>query len=331
MKIFAPINNVDETEALIKAGADELYCGVVPKEWDEKYSRMFSINRRHHYANQLKDFESLNKIIELAHKNDVQVYVTMNNLFYIEEQKDMILDFLKKIEGYKADGVIISSIPVIELCIKNTSIPVSVSGETLPINNQSVSLLKEMGVKRITFPRDITLNEISEIINKHPELEYEPFILRERCGFCGGNCFASHGIKKRNFCGENWNIEIISQNDDITDYRDYVNFKQTIMGYEIWRKKDYIPSIENKILDTRLSECGLCALKKMKELGVDSLKIVGRGIPTEHKISHIKLAKKAVEICNNTINHKDFINEIKQLKNAVGYCDSKMNCYYRDV
>ncbi len=331
MKIFAPINNVKETEALIKAGADELYCGVVPKEWDEKYSRMFSINRRHHYANQLKDFESLSKIIKLAHQNDVQVYVTMNNLFYIEEQKKMILDFLKKIQEYQVDGVIISSIPVIELCIQNTSIPVSVSGETLPINNQSVALLKDMGVKRITFPRDITLNEISEIMKQHPELEYEPFILRERCGFCGGNCFASHGIKNRNFCGENWSIDIIPQNDDITTFNDYMNFKETIMGYDIWRKKDYIPSIDNKILDTRLSECGLCALKKMQELGVESLKIVGRGIPTEHKVSHIELAKKAINICNSTNNHKEFITEMMKLKDAVGYCKSKMNCYYRDL
>ena len=45
MKIVAPIRQLDEIAALARAGADELYCGVTPREWAERFGGA-SANRR---------------------------------------------------------------------------------------------------------------------------------------------------------------------------------------------------------------------------------------------------------------------------------------------
>ena len=46
IKLLSPLSRVDEVEDLISAGADEFYCGVLPEEWNGKYTVSASINRR---------------------------------------------------------------------------------------------------------------------------------------------------------------------------------------------------------------------------------------------------------------------------------------------
>jgi len=45
MKILSPVDKVDEVKRIIKAGADELYCGVLTSDWHNKYIAG-AINRR---------------------------------------------------------------------------------------------------------------------------------------------------------------------------------------------------------------------------------------------------------------------------------------------
>ncbi len=45
MKIVAPLSKVEEVPLLAKAGADEFYCGVVPREWVERFGTS-AVNRR---------------------------------------------------------------------------------------------------------------------------------------------------------------------------------------------------------------------------------------------------------------------------------------------
>lgn len=40
MKLVAPISKVEEVLPIIEAGADELYCGVLPLEWYKKYTNL---------------------------------------------------------------------------------------------------------------------------------------------------------------------------------------------------------------------------------------------------------------------------------------------------
>lgn len=330
MRIFAPINTSAEAETLIKAGADELFCGIVPKEWQEKYSNAFSVNRRHLPVNQLLGVSELEQIVKAAKASNVNVFVALNNLFYPAEQKTSLIEYMRQMESIGVDGVIIANIPLIEMCIGNTNLNVSISGEALPINSESVKMYKEMGVSRITFPRDITLNEMARIISTNSDLEYEAFILRERCAYCGGNCFVSHGITKTNWCGEPWERRLMPLDEEMVHYDQYNSFRKTEGMYKVWKSMDHLDSMNRINNDIRLSECGLCGLQKMREMGVLSLKIVGRGIPTEDKVAHIELLKQALEACDPMGDHEDFTRKMRELKATPGYCESKAKCYYRD-
>ena len=46
MKILAPIRAYDELEMLLESGAEELYCGIVPSEWSERFNGPVWLNRR---------------------------------------------------------------------------------------------------------------------------------------------------------------------------------------------------------------------------------------------------------------------------------------------
>ena len=39
MRVLAPIRSCDELEMLVECGAEELYCGIIPREWIERANR----------------------------------------------------------------------------------------------------------------------------------------------------------------------------------------------------------------------------------------------------------------------------------------------------
>ena len=50
MKIVAGLGSVDEYIRFCKAGADELFAGYVPYEWNKKYGTVLPLNRREVFA-----------------------------------------------------------------------------------------------------------------------------------------------------------------------------------------------------------------------------------------------------------------------------------------
>ena len=75
MKIVAPIRQLDEIAALARAGADELYCGVTPREWAERFGGA-SANRRP--GGNLPSLAALAEAVALAHRNGVQLSLAIN-------------------------------------------------------------------------------------------------------------------------------------------------------------------------------------------------------------------------------------------------------------
>jgi putative protease len=82
-------------------------------------------------------------------------------------------------------------------------------------------------------------------------------------------------------------------------------------------------------LDAELT-CGLCAVKKLKNAGVDVIKVAGRDRNSENIAQITSLFRKAIDMaCNSNIN---FDTEIKALTNTWWkriYC-KKNRCKYTD-
>ena len=75
MKITSPISHVDEIEALVAAGARELYCGVVPPDWVAQFNTG-AVNRR--YFGNLPSLSELEKAVTLAHGLGARLFLVLN-------------------------------------------------------------------------------------------------------------------------------------------------------------------------------------------------------------------------------------------------------------
>jgi hypothetical protein len=59
--------------------------------------------------------------------------------------------------------------------------------------------------------------------------------------------------------------------------------------------------------------CGACAMYEFKEMGIKSLKIVGRGNPLERKLKDITFLKSLVTVLDSGVSRDDFRNKSQRL------------------
>ena len=112
MKILAPISNITEVEKLAEAGADEFYCGLHSKEWQNRY-QLFNLNARSMaYAN-FKDLNDLKEAVETAHSHHKPVYLTLNTSYYIDKQFPKLIEIAEKCVNLGIDGFIVSDLGLI--------------------------------------------------------------------------------------------------------------------------------------------------------------------------------------------------------------------------
>ena len=89
MRILAPVSHLNEIEAVIEAGADELYCGVLPEDWKAQYPSI-SISRRQEQAAHFKTFEELKEAIQIAHDHGKKIYFTLNEHYFTVDQYELL-------------------------------------------------------------------------------------------------------------------------------------------------------------------------------------------------------------------------------------------------
>ena len=85
MKIVAGLGCIDDYISLVKAGADEVFCGYVPYEWNKKYGNLFPLNRREvlYYNIQINSLEDMKILKRMVDVYKVPVSITFNYLYYL--------------------------------------------------------------------------------------------------------------------------------------------------------------------------------------------------------------------------------------------------------
>ncbi|TAM38434.1 U32 family peptidase, partial [bacterium] len=166
MKILSPISRKEEVEPLVEAGAGELYCGIVPRLWSDRYGVSDTLNRREGYGANFSSFADLQYAIQLAHKRNVPVFVTINGL-YTREQYPLIREIVEKLISIKVDGLIIADLGLL-LTLERTKFPGEIHMGTggTAFNSRTISFYKELGASRIILDRHLTIGEIKDISQK---------------------------------------------------------------------------------------------------------------------------------------------------------------------
>ncbi|MBD3359218.1 MAG: hypothetical protein GF365_00710 [Candidatus Buchananbacteria bacterium] len=300
MKILAPISRYTELPALIKNGADEFYMGIFSQDWHKKNQFYNHLNRRDNILANTTSFLEAKQVINSARKNNKKVNVVFNT-DTIFSGTHQINNELKKIIEIKPDAIIAKDPIIIKLIRKLTkSLPIHLSSLDQVINTKSAQFwCKNFKINRIILPRNLTINEISNLAKNLPQIEFEVFIYDDNCSNIDGLCSSIHFMKPDG-------IEFVCEREPL-----YTSIDKKL-------EKNFQTIIRQKTL------CRACFLSLFKEQkNIVSGKIVGRDRSARDKGLMVLFIKQAQNIAQNYPNHLQFQKKAKLLHQIIfkkNYC-----------
>lgn len=331
MNLLVPVQCDNEIEGLIENGINEFYCGYVPQYWIKKYNKthgncltsmQVSINRRDNIFSNVTDLNSLKRMCTIIEKNGGTLFVTLNMPYYPEEAYPDICIFLEELSEAGVQHLIVSDIGIIKYIQENYSgFRLSISCENQVINSYSVKFYASFeNVERIVLPRHITIKELDGIVKQNSNMDFECFILSNKCIYDDGNCHCIHDLGL--ICQDRWDYEICG---DYVDYKDIIQLSHMKCNYEGWSFNYNDMTQERSMLFWRKYGCSLCALYNLvKYKNLKSLKIVGRGRWVEFE--DIRFLKQLIQYAENGADLKDLKKSAKELYKNSALCDSGKYC-----
>lgn len=179
-EILAPAGQRDSFLAALAAGADAIYCGL------KSYSARMAA---HNFAP-----SELASLIELAHAQDVKVYLTVNTMLKPEDLQPLgrQLDWVNR--HATPDALIVQDLAVPALARQ-----VGYSGEIHLSTLANVTmpamlprLITTLGVQRVVLPRELNVDEIKQMADAcPPDLGLELFVHGALCYGVSGRCYWS--------------------------------------------------------------------------------------------------------------------------------------------
>lgn len=182
VELLAPAGDIERLKFAYLYGADACYIG----------GRDFSLR-----ANATNfSIEEIKEASLIAHKMNKKLYVTVNIVFQ-NEDFDGLVEYLKELENAKVDAIIVSDPSVIEI-IKNNNINLNIhiSTQYSSSNIEVVNFFKSLGCERVVLSRELSKNEIKEIIDKC-NIDIEVFLHGAMCSSYSGRCILSNYFTNR--------------------------------------------------------------------------------------------------------------------------------------
>lgn len=349
MNIIVGISNVrteDQVDEYIRAGADEFFVGYVPPSWYQKYGWEVSCNRRQTPGAQYANKDDLSEVVNLIKKKGKKVYLTLNEHEYTSEQVKDLLHLIHNIEDIPFDAYIVANMALIHVLRKNgidKTLNISIG---FGCNNfQAIEFIVDNfeNIGRFVLPRKLHMSEIESIAKfaVSRQIKLEAFGISSPCTFNDDYCFSWHSGKSSNFCRSpfynskqinplvldlNWKEEInsLSGNDIIARQFKIEEKNERIRNQNLaaFEKRKALEKDRPRafLLSKAMETCGLCAITKFKEFGIDAIKIAFRGLG----FSGIEMLEMTKKVINNPKANIDFC---KGLIKSPAFCNGE-NCYY---
>jgi len=275
VKIISPVDNLAETPRLLEAGADELYGGFVPPEWQESYDLLASINQRTFAAAQIDTEAELAEIVRLTHAAGRRFALTLNAPYYCDAQLPLLLAYLDRMVALEIDGLILADLGLLRL-LRGRYPEVELHASTLAhlSNSGALRFYSSQGIRRAILPRHLTIAEMAAIVAAVPEVRCDAFLLVGKCPNTEGLCTFQHVSPERI-----WPCEIPYRIAPV-GHQPSPALQAAMQRQVSWAHTD------------RRHGCGLCAIPWLKRAGMYGLKLVGRGAPSTQKVSNILLVRE---------------------------------------
>ncbi len=182
VELLSPAGDLERLKIALLYGADAVYIG----------GREYSLRAN---ANNFS-IEEIKEACDFAHNLNKKVYLTLNIVFHNEDIEG-VYDFIKDAADAGIDAFIVSDPFIINYIKENfEDVEVHLSTQASTSNIESVNFFKKEGVKRVVLARELSLNEIKEIID-NTGMDIEVFIHGSMCTFYSGRCVLSNYFTNR--------------------------------------------------------------------------------------------------------------------------------------
>lgn len=331
MRIVAPISRVEEVAPLAAAGAGEIYCGIVPTDWTDRF-RSAGVNRRA-FGN-LTRYEDLAEVVAIAAGHGAAVSLVMNAQHYAEGQVEALLDLAERFAVLGGHALIVGDIGLLaRLGERNLPVRLHASSLLAARNAEAAALLGELGARRIVLPRDVTLDEIAAMAAQRPDLEFEAFVLNDGCVFEEGNCHTIHlpGRLGGPICLDRYATGYFRIDGRALDGDEAAALAANDQCHDQWLWYRFGCGFSQTPEGLPFGPCGLCALPDMAAAGLAAVKIAGREGPLERKLASVRMVRATLDRLEAT-GRADAVAAFAQgLRRRPDLCASGYMCYYREV
>ncbi len=176
-ELLAPAGSFEAFEAALAAGTDAVYLG----------GRM--LNARMNATN-FGDAE-LTKALDLAHRNGVKIYVTLNTAV-LDRELDDAVRYAAKLCDMGVDALIIADLGLASLIRRYVpELPLHASTQVSGHNSDAAKFLCDMGFERMVSARELSGEGLKTLCEKSP-IEIEYFIHGAHCVSHSGQCLLSY-------------------------------------------------------------------------------------------------------------------------------------------
>lgn len=273
MNITCPTNSAEEIPELLKAGATEFYLGYTPRRYGKAFSSVASNNRRYHANSSFSDIQEITRAVRAAGK--APVHLALNSPYYTPDQYPAVLQQIRQAATAGISSIILADIPLlVKVRRQFPQLGLIVSTVASSFNSSSARFYASLGAYRLVLPRHLTVDEIRKL-RIQVNMELEVLGLFDWCINDDGLCTFHHGMEK-----------ILGVNHGCM----YVNDYQLEEGN----------AAKNRLVTERIRNfqfenfCAGCLLPQFREIGLNSIKIAGRSLPTETKVRAVQFLKRCL-------------------------------------
>lgn len=289
IELLSPAGDLERLKVTLLYGADAVYIG------GREYS--LRANATNFSINEIKE------ACDFAHSLNKKVYLTLNIVFHNEDIEG-VDDYIKEVIDAGIDAFIVSDPFIISHIKNNYDVEVHLSTQASTTNIDSVLYFKEEGIDRVVLARELSKDEIKEIIDK-TKVDIEVFIHGAMCTFYSGRCVLSNYLTNRDsnrggcsqVCRFAFNIE--NNNDKFTMATKDLNMSKYI--------KDLI------------------------EIGVSSLKVEGRMRSLYYLATVIGTYRKIIDACYNNTLTEEYLNNQVQILNRVANRETSTHYFLKQA
>ncbi|QFT74326.1 U32 family peptidase [Ruegeria sp. THAF33] len=274
-ELLMPAGNLRKLKLAVLYGADAVYLGTPDMSLRTKSE--FSL-------------EEVIEGVEFCHSHGRRAYLTLN-LFSHNKDIPKLDEYIDTVRKVQPDGLIIADPGVFQYVRDRApELPLHISTQANICSWLSVKYWQDQGAELVVLAREVSYPELVEIREKCPDIKLEAFVHGAMCmtysgrcllsnfmaerganqGNCANSCRWNYALKLRLKDGTHQELRITEENADLFEF----------LLEEGCRPGDLMPIEEDDRGSYILNSRDLCIMPKLDEylkIGVDSLKVEGRG------------------------------------------------------